>query len=82
MAKVLAIIDVYDDRFNDGTLQAILESSESDIYKVNWLLQNCVCSPENENIDLEFGDIIIETPGYKVYYFDYGINEGIKLYQV
>lgn len=81
-ATLLAQIDIYDERYSDGTLQAVMECSNSDQDKVNWLQKNCACNPAVEDLDLEFGEIIIDMPGYQVYYFDYGMSEGLKLYKL
>lgn len=79
---IIAQIDVYDERWENGTLQAVMESGNSDLEKVTWLQNNCACDPCTQDLDLEFGEIIIDIPGYQVYYFDYGMSEGLKLYKL
>lgn len=81
-ATVIAQIDIYDERYTDGTLQAVMENYDSDQDKINWLQQNCACDPASEDLDFEFGEVVIDVPGYQVYYYDYGMSEGLKLYKL
>lgn len=81
-ATLIAQIDIYDNRYNDGTLQAVMENYDNDADKINWLQENCACENTVEDLDFEFGEVIIDVPGYQVYYYDYGMSEGIKLYKL
>lgn len=81
-ATLIAHIDIYDDRFTNGTLEAVLAGVGTDQDKISWLQQNCACDPESEDLDLEFGEVVIDVPGYQVYYYDYGMSEGVKLYRL
>ena len=81
-ATVIARIDIYDERYTDGTLENMWDGSDSDQARIDWLQENCACDPFTQDMDLEFGEILIDVPGYMVYYFDYGMNEGIELYKL